>query len=108
MLQTDDLFLASFGLMRGGCLREVLVRGTNGRRVAVFLIDGPGVEDVERDYYRGPSLVDVRLLKSEVSRLKSLAFYALRREEESRASHQGESGGDRVHQEAGRPGGARR
>jgi hypothetical protein len=82
VLQTDDLFLGAFGLMRGGCLREVVVRGTNGRRVAVFLIDGPGVEDVERDYYRGPSLVDVRLLKSEVARLKSLAFYALRREEQ--------------------------
>jgi len=86
VLQTDDLFLGAFGLLRGGCLRDVTVRGTNGRRVAVFLIDGPGVEDVERDYFGGPSLVDVRLLKSEVARLKSLAFYALRREEESRAA----------------------
>ncbi len=91
MLQTDDLFLGAFGLLRGGTLREVVVQGTNGRRVAVFLIDG--AEDAERDYFRGPSLVDVRLLKSEVARLKSLAFYALRRnEEESRAAQDHERG----------------
>ena len=65
MLQTDDLFLGAFGLMRGGELREVLVRGMNGRRVAVFAIDGPGIEDVERRVLprpvaRGPSPLQVR------------------------------------------------
>ena len=62
----------------------------NGRRVAVFRIAGPGMEDTEREYHRGPSLVDLRLLKSEVRRLKDVAFEALRREERrSDASHQG-------------------
>ena len=42
MLQTDDLFLGALGLVRGGELRGVEVRGMNGRRVAVFRIYGSG------------------------------------------------------------------
>lgn len=80
-MQTDDLFLGAFGLARGGELKGVEVRGINGKRLAVFLIEGPGMDDVERDYYRGPSLVNLRLLKSEVARLKNVAFEALREEE---------------------------
>ena len=84
MLQTDDLFLGAFGLIRGGELAGVEVRGTNGRKVAVFRIAGPGVEDAERDYYRGAATVDLRLLKSEVRRLKDAAFEAIREEERRR------------------------
>ena len=93
MLQTDDLFLGALGLVRGGELRGVEVRGMNGRRMAVFRIAGPGMEDAEREYHRGPSLVDLRLLKSEVRRLKDVAFEALRREE--RRGNEGEGGRDR-------------
>jgi hypothetical protein len=78
VLETDDLFLGAFGLVRGGELEEVLVRGTNGRRMAVFRIAGPGIESAEREYHRGPALVDLRLLKSQVRRLKDAAFGALR------------------------------
>lgn len=81
MLQTEDLYLASLGLERGGELVRVEVRGTNGRRLAFFHIAGPGMEQVERDYYGGPVPVNLRLLKAEVTRLKNLAFEALRQEE---------------------------
>lgn len=104
-MQTDDLFLGAFGLVRGGELRGVEVRGINGKRLAVFSIEGPGMDDVERDYYRGPSLVNLRLLKSEVARLKNVAFEALRREERRDASHER---GDRADQGGERPGRARR
>jgi hypothetical protein len=88
VLLTDDLFLGAFGLARGGELVSVEVQGTNGRRVAVFHIEGPGIDDVEREYHRGPTLVDLRLLKTEVVRLKNLAFRALRREESRDAGHE--------------------
>jgi hypothetical protein len=81
VLQTDDLLLGAFGLVRGGELQAVEVRGTNGRRVAVFTIAGPGLEEAVREYHRGAALVDLRLLKSEVRRLKDVAFDALRAEE---------------------------
>jgi hypothetical protein len=101
VLQTDDLYLGALGLMRGGELQRTFVRGTNGRRVAVFEIAGPGMEDVERDYYGGRSLVDLRLLKSEVARLKNVAFAALRGEEERRDA--GYAGGNRRDQATERP-----
>jgi hypothetical protein len=85
VLQTDDLFLGALGLVRGGELVRAFVRGTNGRRVAVFEIVGPGMDDIERDYYGGRSLVDLRLFKSEVARLKNVAFAALRGEERPQA-----------------------
>jgi hypothetical protein len=96
VLQTDDLFLGAFGLVRGGELRGIEVRGTNGRRVAVFTIGGPGVDDAARDYHRGEALVDLRLLKSEVRRLKDAAFEALRAEER-RVADAGHEGRYRAH-----------
>src|SRR5215475_12799852 len=80
VLETDDLFLGGFALTRGGELVDVRVRGTNGRRVAVFEIAGPEVKDAERDYYRGRTSVDLPLLKLQVRRLKDRAFQALREE----------------------------
>ena len=92
-METDDLFLGAFGLVRGGELVGIQVRGTNGRRVAVFTIKG--AEDAERDFHRGPALVDLRLLKSELKRLKDAAFAAIREEERRDASDQR---GNRAHQ----------
>jgi hypothetical protein len=106
VLQTDDLFLGAFGLVRGGELEAVEVRGTNGRRVAVFTISGPGLDEAVRDYHRGQALVDLRLLKSEVRRLKDVAFEALRREE--RRADAGHEGRDRADQVRERPRGGRR
>ena len=101
---TDDIFLGAFGLIRGGELERIEVRGTNGRRVAVFTIRG--AEAAERDYHRGPALVDLRVLKSEVRRLKDAAFDAIRAEE--RRGHAGDEGGDRGGQGGERASGDRR
>jgi hypothetical protein len=87
VVQTDDLFLGAFGLLRGGFLREVLVQAEHGKAVAVFVIDGDGLEEIEHEYYRGDSRVNLRRLKSEVARLKSIAFEALRREESRHESY---------------------
>jgi hypothetical protein len=78
VIQTENLYLGALGLIRGGELRDVEIRGVGGRRMAVFLIEGPHMDEVEREYHRGASAVDLRLLKSEVTRLKNLAFRALR------------------------------
>lgn len=101
MIRTDDLFLGGFALVRGGELVDVEVRGTNGRRVAVFAIDGPAVLAAERDYYRGTTSVDLQLLKLQIRRLKDRAFDALR-EEERRRSDAGEPRGNRAYP-AGEP-----
>jgi hypothetical protein len=81
VLQTEDLYLSALLLERGGELVRIEIRGTNGRRLAFFHIAGPDLEQVERDYLRGPVAVNLRLLKAEVTRLKNMAFDALRQEE---------------------------
>jgi hypothetical protein len=85
VLTTDDLFLAGLALSRGCQLSGLDVRGTNGRRVAVFRIAGPEAEAAETDYFSGQETsVNVQLLKLQVRRLKERAFAALREEEEIR------------------------
>jgi hypothetical protein len=107
VLRTDELYLAALALLRGGELRGVSLRGTNGRRVAIFEIAGPEVAAAEREYRKGPALVDLRLLKSEVRRLKDLAFDAIRAEER-RSSHAGDEGRHRAAQGGERATGGRR
>jgi hypothetical protein len=100
VLLTEDIYLAAFGLVSGGELVDVHVRGTNGRRMAFFRIDGTGMAQVERSYYGGSATVDLQLLKAQVRRLKDRAFSALREER----NDAGESSGNRRDQAAERPG----
>ena len=100
MLLTEDIYLAAFGLVSGGELVDIHVRGTNGRRMAFFRIDGAGMAQVERDYYGGSAKVDLQRLKAQVRRLKDRAFDALREER----SDESQSSGDRRSETAERPG----
>ena len=100
MIETEDLFLAGFGLARGGQLAGVVVRGINGRRMAFFRITCPDVEQLQDEVYQGQALVNLRLLKAEVMRLKNLAFQALREEESKHAGEQGRAGADPLRQPA--------
>jgi len=94
VLRTEDFFLGGLALLRGGELVDVELRGTNGRRVAVFAIGGESALAAERDYYRGATPVDLQLLKLQVRRLKDRAFQALREEETRNAGEQGRYRGD--------------
>jgi len=107
VIRTDDLFLGAFALARGGCLAGVEVCGINGRRIAYFRIEVAGLDEVRRDYYQGPALVNLQLLKAAVRRLKDEAFTAIR-EEEKRDASEDQPGADRRHQGEGRSRGDRR
>lgn len=96
VLLTEDIYLGAFGLVRGGELRGVAIRGVNGRRMAVFSIEGKGMDEAEREYFAGSAVVNLQMLKFQVRRLKDRAFEALR--EEERRRHAGEQGRDRAHQ----------
>jgi hypothetical protein len=100
LIQTDDLFLGAYVLMRGGELQSVEVRGTNGRRTAVFRIEG--LDEWEHEYFGGKTVVNLQLLKLELKRLKDRAFEAIREEER----HAGHERGNRPYQaiERSRPG----
>ena len=108
MIRTDDLFLGAFALSRGGELAGVEVAGVNGRRVAYFEIEGAEVEQTRHDYYHGPAVVNLQLLKAAVRRLKDEAFAAIRQEERKDHAATDQPGADRRHQVAGRSRGDRR
>jgi hypothetical protein len=93
VIETEDLFLGAFSLARGGELSDIAIRYMGGRPMAFFRISGPGMENAEREYHLGPVCVDLRLLKTEVARLKSLAFRALRGEATRDGDHSFGSGG---------------
>ena len=97
-MRTDDLFLAAFALSRGGELNGIEVCGINGRRLAFFQIVGAGLAEAERDYFRGPALVNLLVLKAAVRRLKDAAFSAIREEERRDDASQDHAGRDRSHQ----------
>jgi hypothetical protein len=109
-MQTDDIFLGAFALVRGGDLARVEVRGVNGRRIAFFYIEGDETKQTERDYYGGQAVVvNLLLLKSSVRRLKDAAFYAIREEEKrSHATAEDQPRTDREHQVSDRVRRARR
>jgi hypothetical protein len=103
-MQTDDIYLAAFALLRGGELLRVEVRGVNGRRLAFFWIDGDDMRQAEREYYAGPvAQVNLLLLKSSVRRLKDAAFDAIREEERRSHAFEDQPGADRRYQVTGRP-----
>jgi hypothetical protein len=102
VIRTDDLFLGAFALARGGEVAGVEVSGVNGRRVAYFRIEGADLEQVRRDYYHGPAVVNLQLLKAAVRRLKDEAFAAIRQEERKGHASTDQPGADRGHQGAGR------
>jgi hypothetical protein len=92
VLETEDLFLGAYALARGGELVRVQVRAMGGRRLAVFRIEGHGLDEAERAYWRGDATVNLQLLKSHLRRLKDRAFGALREEEERRTYEAGDEG----------------
>lgn len=89
MIETEDLYLAAYVIIRGGELRRVRVRALNGRRLAVFSISGDLLETAENDYWHQPT-VDLHALKFQLRRLKDRAFDAVR-EEEKRIHGNGEA-----------------
>jgi hypothetical protein len=108
VIRTDDLFLGAFALSRGGELSDVEVEGVNGRAVAFFHIDGADDGQTRHDYYQGPAVVHLQILKAAVQRLKNAAFEAIREEERTHAEPTRQPGADRRYQASGRPRGNRR
>ncbi len=103
-MRTDDIYLGAFVLSRGGELCGVEVRGVNGRRVAFFRVEGPALVEAEREYYGGPAVVNLLVLKSAVRRLKDAAFSAIREEErkDAAANHAGRDRASQGGESAGR------
>ena len=92
-LEVTDLFKGAFLLCMGGHLTQVRVRN-NGRRIAAFLITGPDLDRLDRDYRAGRARVNPVQLRESLNHLRDVMFDKLRKDE-GRARYGDRKRGDR-------------
>ena len=80
-LATENLYLGAYALANGASLTRVLVSHSNGRRTAVFELEGARVEELAEDYYAERAVVNLARYREQLERLKDQLFGALRRSE---------------------------
>ncbi|MFH1163232.1 MAG: hypothetical protein V1852_04140 [Pseudomonadota bacterium] len=92
-LETTDIFRGAFLLASGGDLTDVRVRN-NSKRIASFLITGPGLDRLNSDYRSGRALVNPVQLRESLNHLRDVLFTRLR-ESEGRARYENRKREDR-------------
>jgi hypothetical protein len=80
-LATENLYLGAYALTNGASLVRVVVSRSNGRRTAVFELDGPQVDELAEAYWAGTAEVNLARYREHLERLKDQLFGALRRNE---------------------------
>jgi hypothetical protein len=76
-METTDIFRGAFLLASGGGLAGIRV-GKNGKRIATFLITGPDLKRLDRDYRCGRAQVNPLQLKEALNHLRDVMFDKLR------------------------------
>jgi hypothetical protein len=79
-VEVTDLFKGAFLLCMGAQLDRVRVRN-NGRAIATFLITGPDLDRLDRDYRAGRALVNPVQLRESLNHLRDMMFDKLRNHE---------------------------
>lgn len=79
-LETTDIFRGAFLLASGGDLAEIRV-GSNGKRIATFLITGEDLDRLDRDYRCGRALVNPVQLRESLNHLRDVLFRELRKDD---------------------------
>ena len=77
-IRTRDIFHAAYLVTQGMRISGILPDRTNNRSKAIFLIEGPGIAELEEQYRSGTVLVNVFSLKESVQRVKDVMFDYLR------------------------------
>jgi hypothetical protein len=83
-LATENLYLGAYALSQGARLKGVVVSRSNGKTTAVFELDGPWVNQLQDEYYRGTAVVNLAEYRRHLEALKDKLFAALRRSESER------------------------
>lgn len=97
-VETTDLFRGAFFLCNGGILIRVRLNG-DSRRMASFLIEGDGIEELDLEYRNGEALVNPLHLRESLNHLRDILFNKVRAE--NRGDRYDRERDNRVHQ-AGR------
>jgi len=76
-IETTDIFRSAFFLCNGGDLCGINIKN-NGRRVAVFVIRGEGLDRLDRQYRNGEALVNPVQFRESITHLRDVLFDKLR------------------------------
>jgi len=90
-LCVKDLYEGAYLLCMGFQLKKLKITNPGGKRKAVFLIAGDGIEEKAESYRTGQAVVNVAMLKFTLEKLKD-AMFAKIREENSQSTGTGKRG----------------
>jgi len=76
-IETTDIFRSAYFLCNGGDLCGVNIK-EHGRRVAVFVIRGEDLEQLDRLYRNGKALVNPVQYRESITHLRDLLFDRLK------------------------------
>lgn len=79
-VETTDIFRGAFFLCKGGDLCGITIK-ENGRRIASFLIQGNGLDKLDKDYRSGQALVNPLQFRESLNHLRDILFEKLRESE---------------------------
>jgi hypothetical protein len=79
-LETTDIFRGAFFMCMGGDLADIRFR-QNGKQIASFLITGPDLARLDKDYRNGQALVNPLQFRESLNHLRDILFEKLRENE---------------------------
>ena len=79
-IESKDLWQSAYVLAKGGELEDVRVDGNNGGqgKMAIFILRGPDVKDLAKEFRTGHALCEVARLRASMIHLKDLMFETIR------------------------------
>ena len=78
-IESKDLWQSAYVLAEGGELEEIRIDRNNGNgKAAVFILRGPDVDKLIREFRSGHALCDVARLRASMIHLKDLMFNRIR------------------------------
>ena len=95
VLEITDIFRGAFFLCNGGDLCGIRMDG-NGKRIATFLIQGEGLNRLDKEYRNGKALVNPLEFRESLNHLRDILFNKLR--EDNGGTRYDRKRRDRVHQ----------
>ena len=79
VFEITDIFRGAFFLCNGGDLCGIRMDG-NGKRIATFLIQGEGLNRLDKEYRNGKALVNPLEFRESLNHLRDILFNKLREE----------------------------
>lgn len=79
-LEITDIFRSAYLLCSGADLDGIRFK-SNGKRIALFMIKGDKLDELDRDYRSGQALVNPLKLRESLNHLRDILFEKLRERE---------------------------